>query len=477
MRTLGFPIQFQLISVDNKESGGTVTVRQFLFIVLSFFPTLGFGTGTGTAPAAAAGASAQAIAPVSPLIMKIKDQVNMLNTTTIDTTEIKSAAEKLSVTGSSCDFKKTLADAACLENESIPISKYVSEFGDLINLGVMIGSSIGEQCKGISNALSKAGTALGLYQAACAGAQAICEGSCATVYTQLEVFRTQVTKLVSDANAMVANCPAIHPACESFHKDKNEISKFAGAVNPILPSAQTITSDKRVVCGQYKISAKTAMLGAVSALKGFAQSKNCEDKNSNGDVASMDCSNTKSLSYSSPNCMCARGEKSPAECQNININTGNLKTAAIALPKNSQNSKDEKLGGGLGLDADSSSLGPQNAGLSGAPSPVDGGGGGLGGGGGTGGGAQDSAGNGKRLNTNILGGGFGGGGGGGSSGGGPGYGEMDAKLKDYMPGGKNDPNRSLASQMAKEVTPQAGRSNWEKIRLRYRDHYSSLLKK
>jgi hypothetical protein len=218
------------------------------------------------------------------------------------------------------------------------------------------------------------------------------------------------------------------------------------------------------------------MMGAMGALKGMMQAKNCEKQNSSV-AATLDCTTAASPNYASPNCQCVRGEKSPAECQNINVNASTIKPGGINLPKVGATTPDKggpiDLGGGdLG-----GPTGFKPTASTGAP-PPDGGGGGAGGGAGSGNnGAQDGAGVAKRLNTNILGGGFGGGGGGGGGSAGPGYGEVDPKLKDYMPGAKNDPNRTIASQLAKEVTPEAGRSNWEKVKLRYRDNYSSLIPK
>ncbi|MEN0059187.1 MAG: hypothetical protein AAGB31_10170, partial [Bdellovibrio sp.] len=49
--------------------------------------------------------------------------------------------------------------------------------------------------------------------------------------------------------------------------------------------------------------------------------------------------------------------------------------------------------------------------------------------------------------------------------------------KEYMPGGSKDPNRGMLGEQAwkKEVTGQAGKSNWEKVKDRYQDNKSSLL--
>ncbi len=387
---------------------------------------------------------------------------------------LEAGAATLQTAAGSCDGKKKIADTMCLEQLSPEILKFTAENGELVNMALMMGGSLGDQCKGLGNALSKASMVLGAYQAACATGQAMCTSSCTSVNAAATKLKTEVLYAFHQVNTACSGVTS--PDCA------NRIIAVKTAmtqINSELAVISGMTGKKLAVCGKYKISIATAVMGGISAIKGAMQAKSCANKNQEENpVADQNCTNDKSPNYQTPGCQCARGEKTAAECQAININGSNLNAGGIALPKPSGAGKDGAKGGPMELGGDDDrNLGKIGPSASGASPPTGGGGGGAGGGSGGSGAGQDGANAPKRLNTNILGGGFGGGGGGGSGGGGPGYGEMDSKLKDYMPGQKNDPNRTLASQLAKEVTPQAGRSNWEKVRLRYRDNYSSLLNK
>ena len=448
-----------------------MALLRILFLFLVFIPLQTFADAT---------AGVEAAEPTIPLAQKVSAEATKFG---VHTAEVQNAAQKLQASSASCDGKKVIADNVCLETKNVNVLSFVAENGDLVNMGLMIGSSIGEQCKGISDMLQKAGTVLGLYQAACKTAQVVCNASCTKAAADSKLVKAAVKEAIAGiatekrflCGAAAAGNP--QPCTDKTAEYTTALQGEAG-IDAVLPKFDTATEKKNVVCTKYQISTQQAMMGALNALKSYAQAKQCEKQNtSNPVMANQDCGTKEAAGYNTPNCQCARGEKSAAECQNINVQASNLRPGAIAIPNTGNLKPTDKKGlGGMDLGGDKGDLGPKNAASAGAGAPVQGGGGGAaGGGGGQGGLGQDGAGSGRRLNANVLGGGFGGGGGG-SGGGGPGYG-VDEKLKDYMPGGKNDPNRTIASQIAKEVTPQAGRSNWEKVKLRYRDNYSSLLNK
>lgn len=228
-------------------------------------------------------------------------------------------------------------------------------------------------------------------------------------------------------------------------------------------------------CAEYELSTESAVMGGIAALKGVMTAKNCESQ-MNASMT-LDCTSANSPMYNSKNCKCGRGELSMAECQNINISASTIKPPQVSVGKSAVSGAEA---GNLAPSTDGGPGGVPGDGLAAsgvAGAPIEGGGGGqMGGAGGQGGGAQDGANNPRRMNANVLG-GFGGGGGSGMGGTGPGYGETDPKLKAYAPGGDKDPNRTIASQLAKEVTAQGGRSNWEKVKNRYRDNIRTLISK
>ncbi len=398
---------------------------------------------------------------------------------TIDSGATLKIAETLKTQIASCASKKAIADGVCLESCSPAIKSFADEWGGTANLVGMIGNSglIGDKCSKIAQALNMATTALTAYQTACATGKGVCNSSCQSVQPTIQNVSNASMIAVNKAQAVVAaSCPA-SLNCAKATADYTIAQKSMVEIAKALETVSTAGKTASTKCKSYEKMRDTAAAGAVSAIAGMVQAKSCKDQNSNGSVAGLDCTSDKSPNYATPSCQCVRGEKSAAECQAINVSASNIAPGGIALPRPSGISGDNLSSGPIDIGGgDDSTLGKINPGQDGAPPSAGGGGGASAGGGGSGGAGQDGANASKRLNTNILGGGFGGGGGGGS-GGGPGYGEMDSKLKDYMPGEKNDPNRTLASQLAKEVTPQAGRSNWEKVRLRYRDNYSSLLNK
>ncbi len=383
----------------------------------------------------------------------------------------------------SCGTKKNIADWACVETCSSEIKSFTDDWGQAANIGAAAanGGMLGDKCNTLSRMLSAAQQAMTLFQAACATGKSVCNSSCSDISARSKLVSDTVLKAVTNAqNQMAQACASgVSEACSSATTQAQNITK---QVQVIMAELNNINSSAKVTlnkCSNYEKTKQSAIAGAAVALQGYMTAKKCADDNSSGTTAAADCSNAASVSYSSLSCQCVRGEKSAVDCQGIKIGA-NLNVPAVSVPPIGSSTNDistatnPDLSGAL-QDPSLSAVKPTAAG---APPPTDAGGSsGLGGGSGSGSGSQAQDGVvGKRgLNANILG-GFGSGGGGAGSGAGPGY-DMDSNLKAYMPGGSKDPSRSIASQLAKEVTPQAGRSNWEKVQLRYRDNYSSLLSK
>jgi hypothetical protein len=467
------PFNFNGLQTIIRYQGGNVEIRRILVLIFSVLVL------AGTANADPAGSEV--------LEGPTETQSNMPDVGNVKSAAarfgeasgpVTAAAAELEKAVPSCESKKTIADTMCLEKSSPAISSFLNENGNLVSMGLAVGGSLVEQCSGIADLLNKAGVVFGAYQAACNTAKAVCASSCTSIKAAGAKVKAATKEALSIIEQKATFCKQSEAGivCEKYVTEAQQARIASSNINTELAKIETGTGKKSAICTGYEKNVQSAMLGAISALQGMVKSKQCEDKNtSDAVVAATDCYTATAPGYSTPNCQCTRGEKSPAECQALNINPNSIKAAAIALPPVGTTGSAGGLGlGGLDTGTDQKNLGASSASL-GAGAPVEGGGGGASGGGGVGGGgAQDGSAGGRRLNTNILGGGFGGGGGGGSNGAGPGY---DSELKKYMPGGKNDPNRTIASQLAKEVTPQAGRSNWEKVKLRYRDNFSTLLNK
>ncbi len=455
---------------DTNMVGGYVAILRILMLVSYLFPIQTFAI-VGSADQAATESENATLLGLNARLKtqsvgtKAKLQSATAGAPATGTATVASESKVVAAI-ETCETSRKAAYGLCAEWLNPDIATFVSENGAIAQLALGTASSVGEQCKGISDMASKAAILLGAFQAACGAAQATCAKLCGTATTALASYKAQTGVSAKEAFRMSELGNTAAPAAMATYT----------TAQAETAEIQTYLTKSTAFCGNFSKNVASALVGAVAALKGVAQAKACSDKNQN--VTELDCTKDSSPNYATPSCQCFRGEKSAAECQAININASNLNPGGISLPRPSSASKDGAPGGPLDLGGEEDGpLGKIEPSAAGAPPPTGGGGGAGGGGGGGNGAGQDGTNAAKRLNTNILGGGFGGGGGGGSGGGGPGYGEMDSKLKDYMPGEKNDPNRTLASQLAKEVTPQAGRSNWEKVRLRYRDNYSSLLNK
>lgn len=375
------------------------------------------------------------------------------------------AAEKLSATALSCVSKKSLTDGACLETTAPQIKGFTDEYGTLMQMGFMVGGTMADQCSAIGKALKAASLALTLYQGACSGTMAICSSSCGSIPAQVKALNTAVNTSGAACAKAHAATGGVCPVIESFEALMTTAYKLQGSSTGVATA-----------CAGYKKNLTSALTGVMSAVMAAKTAKSCEDDTSGGTAVGEACVDPNHLSYNSASCKCSRNELSGAECQGITSTTaggvdGNgVRTSDSGFGDDSGST----TGGGFFGDAEEAKKDQSpSSNLPGAP--VAGGGGGLNGGSGGGNGAAvDGSGNPRKLNANILG-GFGGGGGGGSGGSGPGYGEVDKKLQEHGPGGKLDPKRSLASQMAKEITAQGGRSNWEKVRDRYTNNKRTLL--
>jgi hypothetical protein len=173
----------------------------------------------------------------------------------------------------------------------------------------------------------------------------------------------------------------------------------------------------------------------------------------------MDCTIAANTSSTYCTCKLDKSNSNPA-CASFNASNPTAINAVTPTTAGSTGTPKLDLNGGrpdpfAGLGAGGGAGSASGGG--GGGSPTSGGGGG---GGGKSGGADKAPTTGKTgLNANILGGdggGFGGGGGGGRSGGG------DPRLEQFMPGGKNDPNRAPAAK-ASEVDKAGGKDIFLKV--------------
>jgi len=374
---------------------------------------------------------------------------------------VDSAQQKLFVQVQACNRATSIANGVCLESTSPAFGEFLVNHGTLIQGIGAVGTTVAGQCSMIAKTVGAANAAIGAFQAACGAAQAYCASACKAVAAPAKVYSEAANAALTAAEqGVVERSSAV-----------NHVSIAAGVEGKLKEAI--------ALCAAYQVSAQKAVIGLGLSAKAIMDAKKCSEETSS--TAALDCSNPKSINYSTRNCQCARNELPMGECQGIRA------PSAATPPGPIRGAGPTGLdGGGPKGPVQLDSGGPQGNPIAGGGAPPSGGpagapgggaGGGLGGAGTPGGASQDGQGpNGRRLNTNVLG-GFSGGGGAGMGGAGPGYGELDAKLKEYGPGGAKDPNRKLASEFSRQVTAEAGRSNWEKVRARYKDNQRTLFNK
>lgn len=424
-----------------------------IFLITSVFlnATSVLATGTDAAQAAQATEIATALQGLGNKATTVKATPNtappVVAASTAAVTSLESAAKAALTQIESCASKTKIANTMCLESTSPDIGSFMAKYGALLQgAGQVVGSMV-DQCSDLGKTIGAANMALGAFQVACSTAQAVCTSA----------------------------CTSLKPAAQTYLESANAAQGTGaqGAAAHVTNANAMVAKTEQAIanCASYSVKVESAIAAGILSLQAIMQAKQCEEKTA--DSGGVDCTNPKNAAYNQKSCMCTRNELPAAECQGVNI-TG-VKPAPIEAPGKTGASieGDGSMPSGAG-GSSSSGTTSISGDAGGAGAPIGGGGGGVGGGGGPAGGAQDGYAGTRRLNTNILGGGFGGGGGGGY-GSGPGYGETDPRLKAYAPGGAKDPNRSVAAQIAKEVTGQGGRSNWEKVRSRYIDNARKLM--
>lgn len=375
--------------------------------------------------------------------------------------QIEPVAIKVEASAGKLMTSSEKASTMCLESTSPALIGTISKHGLTIQaLGTML-QGISDQCSEVGKMIGLANAGIGAFQAQCGTFQALCSSDATTL--------TNSTAEYLAASQKAAN---LYTALEAQGDASAAAMAAASLKHSANATAMKVTvSEATALCGKYKIQVMQAATAGALALAELMKSNKCADETKAANA--IDCNDKNNAFYNQKNCMCTRNELPAADCQNVLIGGGNgVSGPEIALGKSDGKLEgDGKLGELYGIQPTkpASADMPSGGGLPGAPT----GGGGVGASNGGGGGAQDGKSVPRRLNTNILGGGSGGGGGGGF-GSGPGYGETDPSLKAYGPGGAKDANRKIASELTKQVTNPAGRSNWEKVKSRYTDNLRNL---
>ncbi|WP_347355886.1 hypothetical protein [Bdellovibrio sp.] len=391
-----------------------------------------------------------------------------------------------------CISRQGKAATACLENLSEDLQTGIASINMLLST---VGSAaVTDTCSTFSKAMDVAKGAMTAYTSACGVMKAGCGWSCVQTRGGLEGLGKGL-KASEAGTTCKPIVPPNHPqyaqmqaACSTFIADYGAGLKILAANIPkdLNAKDKKAVAGKAALCtGKYAMLLASAGTGILSLANSLKQGKDCKD-NTDGtgtqvaEAAKDKCEDPANAQL--PECICKANPRTPG-CANsyqkanesgdsrLTASGGEINPAAIG-------GKDGP--GGLGLGSDSNALGENSAGSGSdsggmAGAPMGGGGGlsGFGGSGGGGAGGKEEAAK-KGLNTDIL---SGSGGGGGGGFGGYRGAASDSKYRAYLPGGAKDPAQGVAGQQAwtKEVTGQGGKSNWDKIKERYRDNKNTLL--
>ncbi|WII72698.1 hypothetical protein QJS83_02290 [Bdellovibrio sp. 22V] len=399
--------------------------------------------------------------------------------------KINAAYEQYTGWRKSCLSNHSRAATACLESWSPDLAGTASNINIL--LSTLGGMAVKDTCNNFSKAMDLAKAGLTAYTSACGLMKAGCGFSCVKSRSGLEDMEKYATMASKSAQCAPTNATDGGAACNT---NKQAYLSRLQAMLQYTKQEQN-KADKRSISGktslctgkyaQLAASAATGIMGLINSAK---QGEKCEEE-SNGTggtdptvAAGEKCADPANAQL--PECICKANPRTPG-CSNSYQKPGESSLAQVGTgvtdkanvnPTRGPSDIDTSSGNGLGdMGRNESSAG--DGGLPGAPT---GGGAGLSGSGGGGSGGvagKDEASTKKGLNTDILSGAGGGGGGGfGSFGGG------GSNYRAYLPGGAKDPSKGVAGQQQawkNEVTGQGGKSNWDKVKERYRDNRNTLL--
>lgn len=386
-----------------------------------------------------------------------------------------------------CQSFQSAAAAVCIADNSLPLADGITLINGLLSAGGA--ASIYDKCTTFGKAMDIGQKALAAYTAACTMARQPCVMFCGNVKEALVKFQAAIKKVPASGmcdNKGVYPTPTGNPATAALDAACiQSYTRFSGALPNVQNAIKSELDEGNIKASGGKFSrcdrkywqnVASAGVGILQLANSLKQGKECQEESSAVADATPTCDIPANANL--PECLCLANPRM-AGCSSGLSQVGEL-SAGSGQAITGGGLVSEATVGSLGKDSTSIAQGERNSasgGGSGVGAPT-GGGPSLGSiGGGSGGGVgEKGAGGGSGLNTDILSGAGGGGGGGGFAGYRGGSGDSKG-LRSYLPGGAKDPKRGLAGQGvgSKEVTGQAGKSNWEKVRDRYIDNKNSLL--
>mgnify|MGYP000373139756 CR=1 FL=1 len=420
--------------------------------------------------------------------LDVKNAIYSLPPTLQAVDKMNSLAAAYATAQKACEQRYSMATNLCVLNRS-PAMQTFTLMLPTLTTGL---STVVDQCSSVSKIADALQIGLTAYNVACAGAKVYCDNACGKAKISLEGIKKLTPEVSAELETKCAALTTAPPAypCDSATRGAipAQLATLEGAVDKELnegvdaPAGQSVAARSKT-CGSYGMQLASSIPAGLQLAKkmqadGDACKKQTDGNNTDDSSDQQTALNCAGADANTPECICINSPRTPG-CQNglaslsataMGKGVSALKTAGAKSTTGVPSSGNL---GGLGGDG----FGPAGGGGGKAGGGALSGGGGAGvGGGGAGGGKGD--GRSAEPGVEVQGGnmvGEGGGAGGGGRGG-SGYGGSNSKLKAYMPGGAKDPKRKMAGwSLPNDITGQAGKSNWEKVRDRYNDNRRSFL--
>ncbi len=402
-----------------------------------------------------------------------------------DTNILEKDIKNYQVNQKDCAIREDKANTFCMESRNPDVKQY------LVIAQVLMGgvSGMSDACSKFAQVMDAGNKMLTGYMALCSSWRGYCNSACGAATKNIKDAKTHSQTWVKNVKTLAGE-KAANPqdpekvACgtlaESF-EGRVDVARKEFLDRELKTGGNDYKSvaKKLETCQGYAKELASAGVGLLGMAKSFGQANQCDKSTSNTAPTPVDCTVPENK-QNNMTCICqdaprTQGCNSGLDNAMAAKGADSLRSASTSDYTPATSSVNPGVDGGSGGANLASKSDTSGGGLPGAP--AGGKAAGIDGGSGTNGGAgSGAAAKASGLNTNILGGEGGGGGGGGRSG--TGYGvDGGNSLRQYLPGGIKDPT-ALAGQgavVSKEVTSQGGKSNWEKVRERYRDNKPSLL--
>lgn len=383
-----------------------------------------------------------------------------------------------------CQAREDKANKYCIESRNPNMKNYL-----MWAQGIMSGvSGMMDACSQFGKLMDGTTKALSAYQVACSSMRGYCNSACGSAVKALHDLEKNKEALIKEvtqqASSIAASSqdPQTKSACTQLSANfRNDVEANSEAIKAELrvDGDYKAVAQKFETCKGYAQELGVAGAGILASAVSFGTANKCS--NSTDSVAGqqpVDCT-IEANKKNNMTCICQDAPRTPG-C-NSGLDTTVAAKSGDAM-RSAGGTGDYKPGSVVSVDGltdndgekmDLASKGSDGSSLPGGPS---GGGSGMpGSSGGFGGAPGTDHKKSSGLNTNILGGD--GGGGGGGAWGGYGSDSENSALRQYLPGGAMDPaaGAMAGAAVSKQVTSQGGKSNWEKVRDRYRENKPSLL--